>query len=98
MSLWQQLEISMLGVTFYNSDPQGSFLDNIYMCTKLEKNGESYHKFDIVWSGYLPLMSLQIQQHTAHHCVGMSYAFAQSSLCATLKAHVVVVVMRQFIL
>ena len=29
------------------SDPQGIFLNNMYLCMKLRKNNESYHTFDI---------------------------------------------------
>ena len=35
-----------------NSDPQGSFFDNTYLCIKLGQNDESYHKFHSFWSGY----------------------------------------------
>ena len=65
ISLCTVLDAVVLWGTAYHIDPQGSFLDITYLCTKVRKKSEFYHKFHSFWT---PDMSSTCSQSYSLSC------------------------------
>ena len=71
-SLWAN-HLGLLVATAYIIILVTPSLDNMYLCTKLKKNSESYHKFDRFWSRYVqhvrPMLFTKLQQDNVMNMV-----------------------------